>query len=108
LSILWVFFIAASFVLIVHMLNMLIAIMGNTFAENQEVADKVTLKTRLRFVIDNWWLDALGEDKSKINYLVTAMLNEEDDEDVEIIKELQEDFYSLHKQNKQATDNIMQ
>ena len=107
LGILWVLFIIASFVLIVHMLNMLIAIMGNIFKENSDVAEKVALKTRLRFVIDNWWLDALGEQKHKINYLVTAILCEEDDDEVEKIKEVQEDFHSLYQQNKVATDNIM-
>ena len=32
---LWILFMMTSFTLIVHMLNMLIAIMGNTFGENQ-------------------------------------------------------------------------
>ena len=40
--------------------------------------------------MDNWGLDPLGDKKDSINYLVTAFLNEEDEEDVEILKDLQE------------------
>jgi len=34
--ILWVFFMLASFLLVIHFLNMLIAIMGETFSQNNE------------------------------------------------------------------------
>ena len=52
------------------------------------------LKSKLRFVIDNWSIkdDAFGKDRSKINYLVAALLNEDDDEEIEIIKDIQDDF----------------
>jgi hypothetical protein len=69
---------------------MLIAIMGETFAKNSEAADKNRMREHLSFIMDNWWRDPIKEDKYKINYLVTAFLNEEDEEDVEILKDLQE------------------
>jgi len=34
--VLWMLFVAASFVLLIHLLNMLIAIMGESFAQNNE------------------------------------------------------------------------
>lgn len=36
IAVLWILFIAASFVLLIHLLNMLIAIMGESFAQNNE------------------------------------------------------------------------
>ena len=86
---------------------MLIAIMGNTFALDSEVAEQNKMKSKLKFVIDNWWFDAIGEDKNKICYLITALFNEEDDEDVEIIKEVHEDIWLYQKQTKSATEAIM-
>jgi hypothetical protein len=38
--ILWFLFIIASFLLLIHLLNMLIAIMGETFAQNNEIKKK--------------------------------------------------------------------
>jgi hypothetical protein len=34
---LWIFFVSASFFLLIHLLNMLIAIMGETFAKFNEI-----------------------------------------------------------------------
>jgi hypothetical protein len=33
----------------------------------------------------------------RINYIITALYNEEDDEEVEILKEIEEDFTSFRK-----------
>jgi hypothetical protein len=56
----------------------------------------------LNFVIINWhYVNAIGDQKYKINYLIAAMVNEEDDDDIEIIKELQEDFAKLKQQHKE-------
>lgn len=44
---LWILFFAASFVIIVTMMNMLIAIMGNTFGDNVEIAEQNTTKQHL-------------------------------------------------------------
>ena len=40
----------------IHLLNMLIAIMGNTFSERQANIEKITYKDHLNFVLDNWYL----------------------------------------------------
>ena len=50
---LWLLFIAASFVLLIHLLNMLIAIMGESFAQNNEQKAVRRSQSHLRFVLDN-------------------------------------------------------
>jgi len=57
--------------------------------------------------MDNWWMDPLGERRSRINYLVTAFLNEEDEEDVEILKELDELVNEMRVQSNRELDNIL-
>ena len=59
--------------MIIHLLNMLIAIMGNTFAERSDIKVQIRMKNRLRFVITNWYLSDLAfTDKDKLKYIVTA------------------------------------
>jgi hypothetical protein len=59
--------ISGQFFLVILMLNMLIAIMGNTFGKRREVAEQVNIMDHLAFVMDNFYLKdfALG-DLSKI------------------------------------------
>ena len=89
------------------MLNMLIAIMGETFANNSEAADQNRMREHLLFIMDNWGIDPLGDKKDEINYLVTAFLNEEDEEDVEILKDLQEAVNDMRLQSNQELDSIL-
>ena len=71
------------------MLNMLIAIMGDTFGQRNEVAEQIKIKDHLAFVIDNWYLKdyALGDPK-KIKYIITAFSIESELEDNELIEGL--------------------
>ena len=51
-----------------------------------------------------------NEDKSKhdrVNYLVTAFLHEEDEEQVEILKELQEDVNQMRASSSQDLEDIL-
>lgn len=105
--VLWLLFLLATFTLCIHLLNMLIAIMGETFAKNSEAADQNRMREHLLFIMDNWGLDPLGDRKTKINYLVTAFLNEEDEEDVEILKDLQEAVNEMRLQSNQELDSIL-
>ena len=68
------------------MLNMLIAIMGNTFSQRNEVADQIKMKDHLGFVIDNWYLMsyALGDTK-QIKYIITAFHANEEEDDNEML-----------------------
>lgn len=56
------------------MLNMLIAIMGNTFAERSLYAEEIKLKDHLNFVMTNWHLKkyAFGNNIHQVRYIVTA------------------------------------
>lgn len=82
--VLWVLFISASFLLLIHLLNMLIAIMGESFAKNNETKSMQQLKSHLQFVMDNWWIDPI-KDKESIKYLISAFIKEDEEEDVEIL-----------------------
>ena len=108
---LWILFIIASFIIIIHMLNMLVAIMGNTFSLNSEIKEQVLIKAKLKFTIDNWWIkNAIAESKEaeqQISVLVCAMFNEEDEEDVEILKDVEEEIKEMNAERKDHTDNIM-
>ena len=66
-------FVFACVTIILHFLNMLIAIMGNTFAERAEVGAQIMTKDHLRFVMDNWLLMNIAfRDKSRIKYIIAA------------------------------------
>jgi len=105
--ILWIIFLLATFTLIIHLMNMLIAIMGETFSKNNEVADENREREHLKFIMENQWMNPLGDSKSKINYLVTAFLNEEEEEDIEILMDLQDDITEMKYQQSQELDSIL-
>lgn len=60
---LWLIFIVASFSMIVHLLNMLIAIMANTFEANQAITEQNIMKNKIKFVLDNWWMSNVLRDQ---------------------------------------------
>jgi hypothetical protein len=86
----------AQFILLIHMLNMLIAIMGNTFSQRNEVADQIKMKDHLGFVIDNWYLMsyALGDTK-QIKYIITAFHANEEEDDNEMLQNIEESQSAL-------------
>jgi hypothetical protein len=54
-------------------LNMLIAIMGNTFSERSQRQKEIMLRDHLNFIVDNWHLSSLAiSNKKKIKYIITA------------------------------------
>ena len=75
-------FVTATFFLLVHLLNMLIAIMGETFAKFNEVRHQQNVRNHLRFVVDNMWRDPLEEQRAKITHLVVAYLVKHHEDDV--------------------------
>jgi hypothetical protein len=54
--ILHLLFVLGSFSLVIHMLNMLVAIMGDTFERNKDVKDIQNFRSHLRFVLDSRYL----------------------------------------------------
>lgn len=53
---LYFLFILSVFIIMIHLLNMLIAIMGNTYQVNNEKSTQITYRDHLKFVLDNWFL----------------------------------------------------
>ena len=66
------FFTASTFMMIIHLLNMLIAIIGNTYMSRNEVAHNIRSRDHLKFVIENWELNQYFENRDKLKYIVTA------------------------------------
>lgn len=52
----WSLFIFGTFLIIIVFLNMLIAIMSDTFAEVQGIKDENTLKEQANLINDHIWL----------------------------------------------------
>ena len=98
--ILWFLFIVSSFILLIHLLNMLIAIMGETFAQNNEIKKKSQVRNHLRFVLDNSWMDPI-EDKDKITYLITSYLSTETNHESEVIKDIHETIINMQRRQEQ-------
>lgn len=72
----------ATFIMLIHLTNMLIAIMGETFSNRREVADQTRQKDHLRFVVDNWHLGNLSfEDMSKVQYIIAAFHIDDEEND---------------------------
>lgn len=107
--ILWVLFVAATFLVLIHMLNMLIAVMTETFTVNNENKQETRLKEHLQFVVDNWFtLKTKTNSKSTYaNYLVAAWAYEEDEEEVEILKDLQDEVINMRENSKQELASIL-
>ena len=82
--------------ILIHLLNMLIAIMGESFAKNNQVAYKKKIKDHLNFVMDNWQLQNRAIPNLKqVKYIVTAFHSEEQREDFGLLKKIQGDILQL-------------
>ena len=57
----------------IHLMNMLIAIMGDTYAIRNEVQEEIKYQDHLNFVLDNWFLIRYAFPKiDKIKYIVAG------------------------------------
>ena len=70
-------FVSLSFFMCIHLLNMLIAIMGESFSKNNKRAMADIKKSQLAFVVDNWWINPISR-SDKIIYLVAAFAIQDD------------------------------
>lgn len=80
--ILLVLFFLLNFMMSLTLLNMLIAIMGETFSANQEIAESKKRYQQLQFVVENWWIDPIPN-KQQIVYIIGGfqILDEHDDDE---------------------------
>ena len=73
-----IFFLSA-FIIMIHLLNMLIAIMGNTYSERREQEVSLRQKDHLRFVLDNFHLrENSFEDIKSVRYIIAAFQMDEE------------------------------
>ena len=73
-TMLMILYLLGVFIFALHLMNMLIAIMGNTFAMRTEVVNEVKYADHLSFVIDNWVLLPWAfKDISKFKYIVAGV-----------------------------------
>ena len=96
-------FCTASLVIILHFLNMLIAIMGNTFSERTEVGAQIMVRDHLRFVMDNWMLLKVAfKDRESINYIIAALSANENSDENDLISKLE----TQHSETKELHREI--
>ena len=101
--ILWTYFILANFIFVIHFLNMLIAIMGNTFDRINEIKEKMTVRQHLTFILTNWSMDPI-ENKDQISYLICAFLRTNDSGDDEALNDVKESIAEL---NDTVTNKVL-
>ena len=86
-------FLISVMIFLIHFLNMIIAIMGNTFSERTAVASQILVRDHLRFVMDNWYLMGFAfNDRRKVKYIVTAFTSAEESHDSELLHSLKEEI----------------
>ena len=73
-----ILFLGLSFFVCIILLNMLIAMMGDSFQKNNEMAEAKKKISQLNFVVDNWWIDPI-KDKERIVYIVAAFAIQDQD-----------------------------
>ena len=88
------------FILLIHLLNMLIAIMGDAYSEDKEVFEKQRIMNFLKFINDKWHFKnfafdidvSKGEKKKetieKTKYVIVALNQEDQPQDTDLIREL--------------------
>jgi len=81
-------YVLSTFMLLIHLLNMLIAMMGETFGNFNAIKSQIKVRDHLSFVMDNWYLNdlSIGKDLKSMKYIVTAFLVKGDDEGHEMLK----------------------
>lgn len=68
-----ILFVATAFIIMIHLLNMLIAVMGNTFNERAGIAVELKYKNHLQFVRTKWYLvDSRFAHLRQARYLIAA------------------------------------
>ena len=82
-AILWILFVGTVLVLFILFLNMLVAIMGNTFNTRVKILDESIIQDHLLFVVDNWHLlnIAFLWNTKRVKYIITAFFKEDEDDE---------------------------
>ena len=105
--ILYILFVAVALFMLTHLLNMLIAIMGQSFDSNAVIADSNRKISQLEFVVNNWWIHPI-KDKNEIVYFVSAFAIKDDDDKEGKLENVEAEIRDIRKlildQHKQMSD----
>lgn len=84
----------ANFLIVLHLLNMLIAIMGSTFGNREEVGHLIMKRDHLRFVMDNWILlhIAFFRKLNDLEFLIAALPLADSNDDEADLNTFYEEF----------------
>lgn len=94
----------AVFIIMILLLNMLIAIMGNTFAVGNESLEQQKYREHLRFVVDNWFLRELAfSDIRGVKYIITAFSAADDEGDDPVFDEIKDE---IRKQQESVSNMV--
>lgn len=93
--------------MLIHLLNMLIAIMGQTFGDRAAVGEQIRVKDNLHFVMDNWHLMdfALGYKTDQVKYIMAAFSATEEFKEVEVINQLKLDLEMKIENSEKKMEN---
>jgi hypothetical protein len=87
-------FFLLSLFMCIHLLNMLIAIMGQSFDKNAEIAESNRKISQLEFVVNNWWIHPI-KNKKKIIYFVAAFNVLDENQNESKMEELSNDLFDV-------------
>ena len=85
----------------IYLLNMLIAIMSNTFNERTSVADQIRTREHLNFVLDNWYLSNFifrNDYQNNLRYVVTAFFKDSSIQENQDLIMLKKEIQGIQKQ----------
>ena len=95
-AVLYLVFYVAMFCLVIHLLNLVIALMGNSYGEGAACAAQVTTRNHLSFVLENWFLmSTAARDSHEVKYIITAFLAQPDTQAVSMLSELKGEISKL-------------
>merc|ERR1719263_1152429 len=98
-------FMITAIMMIIHLLNMLIAIMGNTFSERSIVGEQIMVRDHLTFVVDNFHLiNLVFPNIKRVKYLIIAF-HSNDSEGNESDKYLDDLVFNNRSILNDATEN---
>lgn len=66
----WIFFIAGTFLITIVFMNMLIAIMGDTFGQVQAIQEENSLQEQAQLIMDHIWLIDLKEEFKGMRHII--------------------------------------
>lgn len=92
-AIMIILFLMSTFVMLIHLLNMLVAIMGEIFGKQSEDMSRIQVAEKLRFIVDKWFYKYyVLSSNDQMKYIVAAFIaQDEKSGDQMMLLELEQD-----------------